>query len=504
MTEEPRYHWTQSNSGFWHRDIDECEQFYQLYANEEHGCYPVTACALFQVKDESVNLDFNVQSALQNAWTLLRHKHPTLGSRIERSDQPDTWKRVYRPLDSDEDVKSWLESTFKIITTNGTALSWFNNDAPSFHMPTVYIVKSELDAQQAVFLRCPHDITDGVGILHLLNQLFLHASSFYGQASEFRYPLPDIDLGTRLSPCLRVAASIPNALSEAQMQRFHDIQNTNGNIYNHTRWLNLPPTASNDSAPIMKRIAVSVSRSLSDQVLVGCKSIAPGVSLTHAFTAALTMTLRDLQPRQDQAYTARYVGRSMINIRPYCREPFDSPDHAAAAYHAVSAQAVGIDVKIPGVADDGTKVDTLPELAINVHGFYQQIKSDPSQSTYEQALFAPQVFQTLFPPPGVDPWAFQESPFCPVSLSSIGNLGNIVGSSNGVFELSKVWAASQPINAGEVVFLGSWDGQIELSSVFNTQYHKQEYMERFITNIFTHVLEGLGIDADDRAIAVVE
>ncbi|CEI70607.1 hypothetical protein FVEN_g903 [Fusarium venenatum] len=504
MTEETRFHWKQSNAGYWHRDIDECEQFYQLYAKKEHGCYPVTACASFQVKDASANLDANVESALRNAWIFLRHKHPTLGSHIECSDQPHTWKRLYKPFDTDEDVKSWLDSTFKIINTNKSALSWFNDEAPSFNLPTVYMAKSGLDAHQTVVLRCPHDITDGVGVLQLLGQLFKHASSFYKQANGFRYPLPDIDLRKRLSPSLRVAASIPDLLSEDQTKRFQELQTTNGSVYNHPCWLNLPPSASNDSASVMKRIAISSSQSLSSEILAGCKNIAPGVSLTHVFTASLTMALRELQPRQEQAYTTRYIGRSMINIHPYCLQPFNSPDHAAAAYHAVSAQALGIDVKIPSSADDGTKVDTLSELAIKVRDFYQQIKPNLSNDTYEQALFAPQVFQTLFPPPGVDPWAVQKTPFCPVSLSSIGNLSTIVGSSDSIFELSKVWAASQPINAGVVVFLGSWDGQIELSSVFNTQYHNEEYMERFITKILTHVFEGLGIDGGNRVMTVVK
>ncbi|EKJ68658.1 hypothetical protein FPSE_11162 [Fusarium pseudograminearum CS3096] len=500
MPEETRYQWKESSTGFWHRSIDECELFYRLYTQPEHGCYPITACASFQVKDGNVNPDANVESALRNAWTFLRYRHPTLGSSIEGSDRPDVWERVYRPFQTGDDIESWLSSTFKIIVTDESALSWFNNCAPSFHIPTVYVVQSGLEAQQTVFLRCPHDITDGVGILQLLDQLFVHATKFYGKAREFKYPLPDTDLGTRLSPSLRVAASIPDLLSKAETKRFQELQTTNGNVCNHPYLMGLPTSASHDSAPDMKRIAVSVSQEVSSQVLVGCKNIAPGVSLTHVFIAALTMALGDLQPRQDKTYTARYIDRPMINIRPYCHEPFNSPDHAAAAYHAVSSQALGIDVKVPGSADDDTEVDALSELAIKVRDLYQQFKSDLSNDTHEQALFAPQVFQTLSPPPGVDPWVVQKKPFCPVSLSSIGNLTTIVGGSDGVIELTKGWVASQPISAGVALFLASWDGQIELSSVFNTQYHDGGFVERFITNILTHVFIGFGIDGDGRAI----
>jgi hypothetical protein len=58
----------------------------------------------------------------------------------------------------------------------------------------------------------------------------------------------------------------------------------------------------------------------------------------------------------------------------------------------------------------------------------------------------------------------------------MGNLASIVTASNETFEISNVWVASQSIGAGVAVFLRSWDGKIELSSVFNTQYHSEDYV----------------------------
>ncbi|QPC62948.1 hypothetical protein HYE67_005179 [Fusarium culmorum] len=142
-------------------------RFYNARQNEKDEY--VKTCASFQGKDSNVNPGANVECALRNAWTFLRYRHPTLGSSIEGSDQADTWERVYRPFQTGDDIESWLNSTFKIIETDESALSWFNNYAPSFHMPMVYVVQSGLEAQQTVFLRCPHDITDGVGILQLLD-----------------------------------------------------------------------------------------------------------------------------------------------------------------------------------------------------------------------------------------------------------------------------------------------------------------------------------------------
>ncbi|RGP78403.1 hypothetical protein FLONG3_3539 [Fusarium longipes] len=498
MSQTTQYNWRQSDQGFWHRDIDECEQFYRLYTKKEHGCYPVTGCASFKVKDAKIDQNDCVESALRSAWTYLRFKHPTLGSHVETGDQPNKWKRVYRPLETEKDVKSWLDSTFMIIETDKTALSWFNNDAPPFDMPTVYIVKPQLTAQRTLFLRCPHDVTDGVGVLQLLNQLFVHVTKFYGQTSKFEYPLPEMDLGTRLSPSLRVAASIPDSLSEAQMKRFEELRATNGNVYNYPNLMGFPTSVPpNDiSHARMKRTALYLSQSTSTKILAACKSIAPGVSLTHVFTSALTMALADFQPRKEEPFIARYVDRPMINIRSHCREPFDSPDHSAAAYHAVTAQALAIDVEVPSKPDMGAKPGRLSELAIKVRDLHQQLKPDPSSDVYEQALFAPSVFETLFPPPGFDPWVVQESPFCPVSLSSVGNLATIMDGSSDVFELTKIWAASQPIGAGVAVFLASWDGKVELSSVFNTQYHGEGSVVPFLALIINYVCQGLGVEVD--------
>ncbi|KAF4499639.1 Ent-kaurene oxidase [Fusarium agapanthi] len=248
-----------SSVGDWERQIDECESFYWLYTKENHGCYPITACASFQLKLSSQNGHGRDINALKNAWVFLRHKHPTLGSRIERDDETGTSRRIYKPFEG--------------------ALEWFNDDAPIFTVPTVYIIQPKGDAShQTLFLRCPHDITDGVGILQLLNQMFTQAS-----------------LGARLSPCLRVAASIPDPLAEVQVQRFHEIFTKNGEMYNRPGLMSLPPTSSPGTKVELKvkRIAVSVPKGMSAQILASCKTLGSGVSLTHVFVSALAMALAE-------------------------------------------------------------------------------------------------------------------------------------------------------------------------------------------------------------------
>ncbi|SCO91702.1 uncharacterized protein FRV6_15830 [Fusarium oxysporum] len=491
------YLWKRSSGGDWERQIDECESFYWLYTKEGHGCYPITACASFQLKLPSNNGHDHDIEALKNAWVFIRHKHPTLGSHIERDDETGTSKRIYKPFENNEAVDSWLNSTFHIISIDKSALEWFNDDAPVFTVPSVYIIQSKGDAShQTLFLRCPHDITDGIGILQLLDQLFTQAAQFYTQSAKYEYPLPDEDLEARLSPCLRIAASIPGPLSDEQVQRFQEISTKNGEMYNHPGLMSLPPTSSPDIKAELKakRIAVSIPKGISSQILAGCKTVGSGASLTHVFVSALAMALAEFQPRKQEAYTVRYVDRPMLNLRPFCKEPYSSPDHAGAPYHAVCAYALGIDLEVPGLAvDKDVASKTLSQVTAEVRDFYSQHKPILSEDVHEQVLFAPLTFRSQFPPPGADPWSVSDPPFCPVSLSSIGNLSSVVDAFNEVFELTNVWVASQSIITGVAVFLGSWDGDIELSSVFNTQFHGEEYVQKFLECILKHVYQGLGV-----------
>jgi hypothetical protein len=82
------------------------------------------------------------------------------------------------------------------------------------------------------------------------------------------------------------------------------------------------------------------------------------------------------------------------------------------------------------------------------------------------------------------------------------NLSTIVPPSNEVLEVTKVWAASQSIAAGVAVFLQSWQGRTELSRVFNTRYHNESYVLKFLESMLGHVSKDLNIK-EDKSVKVV-
>ncbi|KAI1209249.1 uncharacterized protein F4807DRAFT_101833 [Annulohypoxylon truncatum] len=503
-----RFQWKQSKLGTWEREADECETFYIQLKRNGNAYYPIIGCASFVTKspdtrttDEADRKENGVRrmvyDALLKAWEVLCYEHPTLRSRIEHDKASGICRRVYSTFQDVDEQKVWLNATFKAIYTDEDPLQWFNSQEHSFDGSRLLVVTPENnnDFHPTIFLQCPHDITDGVGILQLVDQLFQHAARAYEQGDQYTLPAWG-DEHERLSPGLRLAATLPETPSEAQVKRFAEIQTQNGSIYTHPGLLSLPPSSSTAASSGKRhRLSIFVPQAITSQIIRKCKEIAPGVSVTHVFMSALAMALSEIQPRKEESYAVRYVNHSMINLRPYCQTPYSTPAHAAAPYHTVSAQALGIDLIVPGPSNDAKdegRVNELRKLAIQVRDFYKAVR--PASMQDEQVVLSPLMFASLTTPPGSDPHAVSDPPFCPAVISSIGNIGSIVSATHGAFELTNVWAASEPIGAGVAMFLDTWNGKIELSGVFDTRYHDAEYIKKFLGRILDCVSRGLDVD----------
>ncbi|KAI8716702.1 hypothetical protein NCS52_00964400 [Fusarium sp. LHS14.1] len=500
-----RLQWQMSPEGIWARDVDECERFYITSSRKGNGCFPVSGCASFNVNPvdsvPTIDEEDRVEAALKKAWIMLRHQHPTLGSRIEHDENSDQLRRLYQSFNTDDEQESWVDSTFKVVDTDVGPLEWFNNNTgAAFETATVFFVRSkgQDSYRHTIFLRCPHDVSGGVGVLQLVNQLFDYAALAFKQGDDYSLPKWGKE-HENMSPCIRIAANMPDSLTEAQTKRLKEIQSQNGTIYKHQGLLTLPSrsTPADGVKPArLIRLSHTVPKDLTSKILRGCKDVAPGVSVTHVFVSALAMALSEVQTQKEDSYPVRYVNHSMINLRPYCQEPYNTAAHAAAAYNTISTQALGIDLVVPGSSDETTEdhAAKIRKVLPQVQQFFNDIRPVTSDEIHEQVAFAPSTFKSFTSPSGADPHAVSEPPFCPVALSSIGNVSSMVQQRHGPFELTNVWAASEPMGAGVALFLGSWDGQLELSGVFDTRYHEPSYVERFLGRILICVRGGLGID----------
>ncbi|KAL4800207.1 hypothetical protein BDV19DRAFT_384568 [Aspergillus venezuelensis] len=352
------------------------------------------------------------------------------------------------------DRRRVIWKTFPVITVEGPrgAEEWFNKDAPDFDHASVYLIHqdevssddtkdNDNDSKKStIFLRCPHDITDGIGNLHLLQQLLGYAGKALEQGNDFVMPTFGNE-GVRLSPCLRVAAGIPETLSRIKRSGGR-ISRTETDGYMRTRmpvfWV-YPLRA--PSRIQMDLLGVDVH-----QVLRQCKTIGMGVSITHVFTAALALVLAQLQAKPTErdndgdARAYQYLNHSMINLRPYVQQSYVNPNHAAAAYHTVSAHALTLDIHPATATATGSSEEDLIRLASEVRDFCKSIlpPTSDSKDTPDQTTFAPLTYQSFTPPPGINPHTVSTPPFCPVSLSCIRNISNIVSRIHGVLELQIV------------------------------------------------------------------
>lgn len=339
-----------------------------------------------------------------------------------------------------------------------------------------------------------------MGTLQLLNKLLKNAAQYHAEPSTFELPLPGSEM-QNLSPPLRVAASILPVLTLDQQERLQSIVSCNTALRNDTELLTLPFTHGQEIPGKHQRAALELSTADTTQVLQACKTL--GVTITHAYHASIALLLRDLQPARTEARTARYINYCLINERPNCAAPYSAPDHAVAVYHSVSGNSLALDLTIPSSADrskchhpDPEEVRT--EFSTIVHktrDFYARIRNSA-----ENLALAPS-FWSMATPHITDPGSKRSShtpvpapnPSPSVSISSMGNLGNVIAPRHGAFSAKDPWVTGEELGTGIGVFLGTWQGRLQLSAAYNEAWHDREEVQGLLEGCCNMVWRGLGL-----------
>ncbi|RBR07861.1 uncharacterized protein FIESC28_10479 [Fusarium coffeatum] len=450
-----------------------------------------------------------VRFAFGNAWKSLRYQHPTLGSWLceYESQAIPTWKRRYDPFLTPEHVSEWVQETFqKFPAFDETPHSWFYGQteygpsAPGPHyIPTLILVKStsksELD-YHTIFLRCPHDMIDSVGIFILLEQLFTKAEEIYKTGQEFNYPLPDDDsyLSRRLSPSLRVIANVPESLS-LKHSLFADLQSY-FNKHNESFVGALTLNAVYVGGDHIKRIAVTADKGVSGQVLKGISNQA-GIRGSHLYTAALAVALGDNQIRFNERRVAHFFHRPMINLRSSFPPDRPASDHPVGLY-SVLGTVLKLSLRVPGLRESlRSYLNDVIALATRVQQHETTTEKEVQQlkekllGIIPEAMVAPWNFQAQELSPDFNASQETESPVGPVSFYNVGCIESNFRTDKDFFDIPTVWGASQPIRAGIDIHLSIYKGEIELSAVYNTRFHDEAIVEAFLQGIHRHVFRGL-------------
>lgn len=438
-----------------------------------------------------------LETALRHGWLALRYDHPTIASRVSHDPATGRVIKSYRTCLGDKERDAWLAETFVPIRTGETGEEWANSDPPAPKVPTLFVLHPTV-ASSAVrldlVLRSPHEIVDGIGTLHMFNNLMRLVANAYEAGSAFKIPIFDGSETKNLSPPFRVAANVPTELTERQKQHLAE-QNAHkaaasqddGDI----KVLGVPYQQGTDAPGKHQRIALDFSERDTAALVAACKGLK--ATVTHAFHAAIAMAVRDVQERKSEAQKVRYVNYILRNERKSCVDPYNTPKHAVAVYHSVSGRALTVDMTLPVAGDAINPADRVIEfrtIVEKMRHFYEAVRDDKDHYALSLPIWeagCPELPKSEAFPPVPPP-----NPKPSASISSMGNVDAIIASEHGQISVDKPWVTGEELGNGLGLFLGTFRSKLSLSAAYNDAWHSKSEVEDFVYRCRDIVLAGVG------------
>ncbi|KAF1916911.1 hypothetical protein BDU57DRAFT_498028 [Ampelomyces quisqualis] len=504
----PHLDWRESTKGHWERELDEVEGFYTQIAKTYEGtgrmAFAITGFLSFSVAaSDSSSLSEThqlVQLALRSAWIRLRYSHPTIASHVEYDSVNQKWIKSYtacRPESPSDQLEEWLQATFIPITSSVSGLEWCNSDPIAPKCPSLFVITPPREDEDEVrtlrhnlVIRSPHDIIDGIGTLQLLNSLLFYAAEAFNQPETWVPPPPRSECQD-LSPPLRVAAAIPPMLTLAQQVRLQSIITRNFSLREGVQVLTLPLKRGSLLPGKHQRIAHEATAVDTARILEACKFL--NATVTHVYHAAVAISLRDMQESGQDSRQVRYISYALLNKRSKCAGEYRTSKHAATVYHSVSGDNLSLDLVIPSAAEKITNDQEQPCVK-EVGDFYR------AQGSPDDLVLAP-LFMSMATPHIENPTLAPHEVPIPdpnmspsVSLSSIGVIDKIIKPQHGPFRVDKPWVTGEELGTGLGVFLGTWNGKLQLSAAYNDAWHIKEEVDAYLNLCQKVVRKGLGLD----------
>ena len=502
LSSDKRFEWQNTEPGRWERDIDEVEEFYTSLARAYEGTgrvfFAMTGFISLsvQVKQGSdyLGTERRVEEALKHAWTRVRFDHPTIASRVEYDESQGKYKKIYETFPDDASQRQWLEDTFQVVPERMSGLDWCNSDPPVPSLPTLFLIKNALSDGQTfsadLVLRSHHDIVDGMGALLLFNNLLATAAFAYEQSAP---KLPQFgEEWSNLSPPLRVAAGIPTTLSPESEEHMRGILEHNASVKKGIQIASPPFQQESIHPGKHQRVAVTLSKSTTDKLLDKCRSL--GLSITHAYHAAIALAVRDLQERKQTDSMIRYISYCLVNERGHCKPPYGTSNHPVSVYHSVSGRCLYVDLTVPALGsgfDSTIEKENYLSTAQHIRDYYLEIRDNK-----EYMNLIPAFWEMSTPPyPGSQPPAIPPRIETPsASISSMGVLDKIIRHSYGRFNVDSPWVTGEELGTGLGVFLDTWKGRLTLSAAYNDAWHGKEEVLDFLNRCNDIVRRGLDIE----------
>lgn len=495
-----------AKSQIWQRDIDECEYFYTALARQ----YKASGRSFFHITGHlslkitpPASSDANrlVNDALAKVWLMLRREHPPIASQTKWDPSLQRWIKQYN-----NSTDGWVEKTLVHVTSGQTGVEFANSDPPAPDMPTLFVLSPQQGGDGSLVtrdlvLRSPHDIIDGVGTLYLMNNLarLLSDALSVGGGPPVSPNTPEEEV-SRLSPAYRVAAAVPEEMTESMKKRLSAMDAVYAPAKRSTNDdpepIGLPYKKGELLPGKHQRVELVLSPDETARILSGSKEL--GATVTHVFHAAIAIVLRNRQERSTSPRAVQYINYILRNERDSCRTPFDDGAvHPAGVYHSVSSGRLVVDMTVPAESSTGSNVETREAfLAVvgQMKDFYHDVRDDKQHYALVPHIFARST--PNLPVPTEEP---QDIPvplpkeLAPVSISSMGRIDSIMQQSYGNVELRSPWVTGEELGSGVGTFLGTFRGQLAFSAAYNDAWHNREGAEEFLRQCLGVVRSSLGL-----------
>jgi hypothetical protein len=473
--------WKATQPGRWERDVDEIEEFYtslaKYFAGTGRVFFAMTGFISLSVPVESGSslqeTEAKVEKALAKAWLCLRYDHPTIASRVQYNGAESKYQKVYETFSDSNPQDKWVEETFRVGEERVSGLDWCNSDPPVPDLPTLFLVKPP-STDERVFhadlvLRSHHDIIDGMGTLLLFNNLFTHAVQAYENPDSVTPVFGDEH--KNLSPPLRVAAGLAATLEPELENTIKDVLEYNAALSKGVEVASPPFNKANPTPGKHQRVAVTLSAETTSKLQVQCRSL--GLSVTHAYHAAVALAVRDLQERKDTERSVRYISYCLINERNHCNAPYGTAAHPVSVYHSVSGRGLAVDLTVPATGSTLAKTskDEFLPIAQYMRDYYIAIRNNTDHIKLVPSYWA----MKILPRPRDDPPAIPPRNETPsASISSMGVLDNVIRHQYGSFSVDSPWVTGEELGTGLGLFLDTWKGRLTLSAAYNDAWHGKE------------------------------
>jgi len=443
--------WQEVSHGRFERPLDSVELLFRAIEGSDARAATRnwTVCVYARLSLDSRVED--AESALRSAWITMRYNHPQLAcyvdGKLKKYDVPD-----------DAAIDRWLARTYiiEVATTVDEVMALPHTlELPVLHY---FPLTSE------VLLCCSHVLTDAIGALALLDNLF-----------EALVKPTDVtfgDEGKSLLPGRDTAAGLPVTAEETNEQAATKLLNEYAANFASTQF---PKDFEYEIAGAPRRKEVKILRSTTEEIVVACKT--KQLSVTTAVHAALVLALQRISPVDSRGRF--YTSFGTFNYRSYLKPGYRDP-----ASHPLGVYLVGL----PIVIESSLFSDTASKL----RDFYKQLSNDPQHADIRKLLvpYTMQCAAVFSQPRGPD--MPQASEPLMDSLGVVDRYLN-VDHGEGSVAITNFWIGSQTYSLQPLFYVWTWQGNMTFSVCYNEHYYLESSIEQLLERVRQELFEYLEI-----------